>query len=348
MLNKRFKKILATVLIISLNLSGIGSAFATSPVQKKKEIEALQKQLEATEKEIVAIEEELVSLKGRLQGLSAEIESEEKKVAELDFEIKERTKVFEKRLKQLYLRDREFGLLLLLNSEGFWDLINRIRFLTFLSKADVENLRELNNAKKERKQLLMLLKQNKEKLRLYVSTYEQKKIQLLQLKSSLQAALARAKTEYRLLLTPSGLKKYASRGYIARGGGYKPWENVPKKFVKVMPYEEAFLTSERMPSEYEASGKKWVCYASWYGNEFHGRRTASGEIFNQWDFTVAHRSLPFGTFVLIRRGSRAIVAKVTDRGPFIPGREFDLSRACAEALGFSGVARIEVEIIFPR
>jgi hypothetical protein len=229
------------------------------------------------------------------------------------------------------------------------DFLRSVRFLAFLSRAEAENIARLKEAKREVKETLYLLHKNQQRYREYLQAYQIRVVQLKNLKDQLNFALKKAKKEYKLMLTPSGLRRLSSRGrYIRRGGGYAPDAYVPRKFVSVEPYREAFLTSGRMPETYVASGQKWTCYASWYGNEFHGRRTASGEIFNQWDFTVAHRSLPFGTFVLIRRGDRAIVAKVTDRGPFIAGREFDLSRACAEALDFSGVARIEVEIIFPK
>ncbi|MCX7831761.1 MAG: septal ring lytic transglycosylase RlpA family protein [Actinobacteria bacterium] len=348
MLNKRLKVFLLSTLILGLTLTVTHPSFATDPIQKKQEIEKLQQQISDVDKQITSIEEEMVSLSGRLEGLKKEINVSQEKLKKVQEEIKQREDILRKRIKQLYLQDRQYGIIILLDSEGFWDFINRIKFLTFISKAEAKNIDELKNLRRKENELLLVLNDSKKKTESYLAVYEQKKLQLKSLKESLQDTLKRAKREYSIMLSPKGIRKYASRGYIVRGGGYRPDELVPKKFVRVSPYDEAFLTSERMPEEYESSGKSWSCYASWYGNEFHGRRTASGEIFNQWDFTVAHRSLPFGTFVLIRRGDRAIVAKVTDRGPFIPGREFDLSRACAEALGFSGVAKIEVEIIFPK
>jgi len=85
--------------------------------------------------------------------------------------------------------------------------------------------------------------------------------------------------------------------------------------------------------------------ASWYGPGFHGKRTASGERFNQNDLTAAHRTLRFGTKVRVCRGKRCVVVRINDRGPFIKGRTIDLSRAAAMAIGLKGVARVRIEVL---
>lgn len=84
--------------------------------------------------------------------------------------------------------------------------------------------------------------------------------------------------------------------------------------------------------------------ASWYGPGFHGRKTASGERFNQNDLTAAHRNLPFGTRVRVvdQATGRSIVVRINDRGPFAHGRVIDLSKASAEALGVRGLARVKL------
>lgn len=348
MLKKRLILITLIISTFSLTLAYPLPSLAQDPVQKKQEIESLKKQISSVDEQIRALEEEMISLNGRIAGLKQQIRKEQQNLKQVQYEIKQRERLLKERIKQLYIQDRDYGIAVILNSDGFWDLVRRVRVLNFITRAEAENIEELKKARVKEKELIYILEQDKAKAETYMQVFEQKKATLMQLKEELNRALKRANLEYQMMLAPSGIRKYASRGYITRGGGYLRGQIVPKKFVRVLPYGEVFLTSQRMPDAYEASGKKWTCYASWYGNEFHGRRTASGEIFNQWDYTVAHRTLPFGTFVLIRRGDRAVVAKVTDRGPFIPGREFDLSRACAEALGFSGVAKIEVEIIFPK
>lgn len=89
--------------------------------------------------------------------------------------------------------------------------------------------------------------------------------------------------------------------------------------------------------------------SSWYGKEFNGRPTASGEIFDMDALTAAHRTLPLGTTVRVTclDTGREAVLKVNDRGPFIEGRILDCSYGAAKELGFAGmgVARVRVEVL---
>lgn len=88
-----------------------------------------------------------------------------------------------------------------------------------------------------------------------------------------------------------------------------------------------------------------VGLASWYGPGFHGRRTASGERFNQGAMTAAHRTLPFGARVRVTLlgSGRAVVVRISDRGPFVRGRVIDLSKAAASQLRLDGIGRVCVE-----
>jgi rare lipoprotein A len=86
--------------------------------------------------------------------------------------------------------------------------------------------------------------------------------------------------------------------------------------------------------------------ASWYGPRFHGRRTASGERYDQHAMTAAHKTLPFGTLVRVRSlvTGKEVDVRVTDRGPFVRGRVIDVSRAAAQALGMMGLGVKQVSL----
>lgn len=86
--------------------------------------------------------------------------------------------------------------------------------------------------------------------------------------------------------------------------------------------------------------------ASWYGGKFHGRPTASGETFNKWDHTAAHRTLPLGTVLLVehRQNGRRVKVRVNDRGPFVEGRILDLSRGAAGELNMIGEGTAPVRL----
>jgi rare lipoprotein A len=86
--------------------------------------------------------------------------------------------------------------------------------------------------------------------------------------------------------------------------------------------------------------------ASWYGRQFHGQRTASGERYDMNDMTAAHPTLPFGTLVSVRntRTGREVVVRINDRGPFAKNRVIDLSYAAAREVGVSGPGTASVEL----
>jgi rare lipoprotein A len=87
--------------------------------------------------------------------------------------------------------------------------------------------------------------------------------------------------------------------------------------------------------------------ASWYGRKFHGRKTASGQIYNMYAMTAAHKTLPLGTYVSVRnlQNDRKIEVKINDRGPFVRGRIIDLSYMGAKKLGIVGPGTAKVEIV---
>jgi len=89
--------------------------------------------------------------------------------------------------------------------------------------------------------------------------------------------------------------------------------------------------------------------ASYYADQFHGRRTANGETFDMHALTAAHRTLPFNTRVRVHNldNGRSVVVRINDRGPFVEGRIIDLSYGAAKAVGLigPGTARVRLEVL---
>ena len=87
--------------------------------------------------------------------------------------------------------------------------------------------------------------------------------------------------------------------------------------------------------------------ASWYGPKFHGKNTANGEVYDQMALTAAHKYLSFGTLLKITnpKNGKSVIVRINDRGPYIEGRELDLSKGAAIELGIleKGVARVKVQ-----
>lgn len=106
------------------------------------------------------------------------------------------------------------------------------------------------------------------------------------------------------------------------------------------------IAGSRLAVRHEEEG-----VASWYGDPFHGRQTANGEIYDQHALTAAHPSLPLPSLARVTclQSGASVVVRVNDRGPFTGGRVIDLSRAAAESLGFlhAGLADVRVEALGP-
>jgi rare lipoprotein A len=114
------------------------------------------------------------------------------------------------------------------------------------------------------------------------------------------------------------------------------------------PYTVFGKTYEVLPT---SRGYREQGYASWYGTKFHGRLTSNGEVYDMYQFTAAHKSLPIPAYVLVHNleNGRELIVRVNDRGPFHDNRIIDLSWAAAAKLGFAdqGVARVEVVALDP-
>jgi len=99
----------------------------------------------------------------------------------------------------------------------------------------------------------------------------------------------------------------------------------------------------------DLTGKVIMGKASYYADKFHGRQTASGEIFNMNKMTCAHKTLSFGTRLLVKnlKNGKTVIVRVNDRGPFVGNRVIDLSKAAAQKLDMirSGVIDVEITIL---
>src|SRR5881296_3193450 len=115
--------------------------------------------------------------------------------------------------------------------------------------------------------------------------------------------------------------------------------------LAALPGCSVFFGKSREPSRAGRGGVE-EGIASWYGPGFHGNRTSSGEIYDQYELTAAHKTLPLGTRVAVTNldNGRSVEVRVNDRGPFVAGRLLDLSESAARAIGGIGAGLIHVRI----
>ena len=143
------------------------------------------------------------------------------------------------------------------------------------------------------------------------------------------------------------LLSVASLGAGAASGPSLEAAKVSKPWVTV--------TAKETSGHANKSAKKpayQVGTASWYGDYFQGKQTASGEPYDMNDLTAAHPTLPLGSFVKVTnlRNGKAVVVRINDRGPVVDGRIIDVSYNAAQALGFKdrGLQRVRLDIYHPR
>jgi rare lipoprotein A (peptidoglycan hydrolase) len=122
------------------------------------------------------------------------------------------------------------------------------------------------------------------------------------------------------------------------------------------PTQTAYSQSTTLPTQLksEVNGQPkplavWECTSSWYGDDFDGQPTATGETYDMYATTAAHPTLPLGSIVRVvnTRNHRSQVVRINDRGPFIEGRELDVSYEVARRLGFDqrGTAKVRLELL---
>ena len=163
-----------------------------------------------------------------------------------------------------------------------------------------------------------------------------------------------------LLLSACGSLPHHRYGFKKDSAPQKTIDHtqVPNAVPKVEP-----LSKYGNPDTYIVQGKRYTVrktasgfvqngLASWYGTKFHGHRTSSGEPYDMYAMTAAHKTLPIPSYVEVRNleNQRKIVVRVNDLGPFAPGRIIDLSYVAAKKLGISkkGVGRVEIRTLNPR
>jgi rare lipoprotein A (peptidoglycan hydrolase) len=112
-------------------------------------------------------------------------------------------------------------------------------------------------------------------------------------------------------------------------------------------------TPATSPKLHNASVRKplavWECTSSWYGDDFDGQPTANGETYDMYAATAAHPTLPLGSIVRVvnPRNHRSQIVRINDRGPYVEGRELDVSYEVARRLGFDqhGLAKVRLELL---
>ena len=148
---------------------------------------------------------------------------------------------------------------------------------------------------------------------------------------------------------PSDAHKSAtskSTPHAAKAQGSHHASKAIKTIIETKHHSEhhAHHSEHHAHSHQRSSGQGGAQMASWYGNQFHGKPTSSGEIYNMYGFTAAHRTLPLRSYAKVTnlRNHRSVVVRINDRGGFHGKRAMDLSYAAAKEIGITGVAAVAI------
>ncbi len=315
---------------------------ATSPTERLDEATAQAVELEEHIEELEAQE---IAIETRMGVLDERTALQRQKLDRARDELKAARDLFEMRVVSMYKTGSVEPLELLLGSKSVEDFLARGTLLGHIVAQDREIWNEAAVTAAEAEYQATVLDDLKAQENELESVNDDRQ-------HDLESALVRQEA---LIgeLTEEALE-YLSRVRASRAQSRDEWRrsSVPldtrirRVEAVVEPYDDLiFLVSEGQPGRYSVAGDAFTAVCSWYGNEFHGRNTASGQVFNENDLTCASRDLPFGTRLALTRGEHRIVVVVNDRGPFVAGRDLDLSKAAAQALGFSGVESVQAQIV---
>ena len=318
------------------------------------EVKKAQEQLDAATARAFELEAEIRDLEAdnraiaeRLAVTAERIRAQRVVVARAQARLAEARDRYETRLVQVYKGDTFDPLGLLFNSDSLNELLNRASVLSRLAEEDSDIVEELDiaaaDALHQQVALEELLAQDEA-----LKAAQDERLAALDKALAAQEALVADLTEETRQALLESRRLDAETRQTWRESSIPRGIDIPRATAVVAPYgDRTSRISAYMPRRYESTGESWTAVTSWYGPGFDGRGTASGQVFNAVDYTCASRTLPFGTVLALTLGDQRVIVYVNDRGPYVEGRDLDLSAGAARALGFWGVTQVHAEIIVP-
>ncbi|MDI7251572.1 MAG: septal ring lytic transglycosylase RlpA family protein [Actinomycetota bacterium] len=255
------------------------------------------------------------ALRAELENLDRVIAANQEEMATLELELSRAREAYRESLRRLYMQGDLSELEVILESRELDEMWRDVEYLDRMAGLHLQDLRDL-------KDKLSRCQVKERDLREY---RERRK--------RLAEALDAEVMERRIQELESRLSYINARLLDTLPPPGKLLDRVP-----VMP----------ALSDFERTGIVFSGYTTFYGPEWHGKPTSSGVIYNMYDYTCAHRTLPFGTWLLVTYQGKQVIVQVNNRGPFVPGRVLDLSWAAAQSIGLRGVKWTEFEILVPR
>jgi rare lipoprotein A (peptidoglycan hydrolase) len=299
------------------------------------------------EAQIADLTAERDALNERISVTATQIVMQRTEVRLAEAQLRDARDRYERRIIEVYKRGAIDTLSVLLGSESMSELLARAAVFNRIAQQDNRIMTDLTVATSNERYQAAQLGDLQDQDKTLKKEYESRLTALTSALSEQEALVERLTEESRTLLVQARSYNAQTRAQW-KSSTIPLGTSIPRATATVSPYaDRSYTVSAYMPRAYRTTGQSFSAVCSWYGPGFNGRTAASGQMFNEDDFTCASKTLPFGTLLALSRGERRIIVYVNDRGPYIAGRDLDLSRAAAAALGFGGVATVQAEIVVP-
>lgn len=304
---------------------------------------------------IADVEASQVSLDNRIAVTSRLIAEQSTALDRANAELKAAQTAFDDRVVEMYKAAGSDLFAILLDADSFTDLMNRWTVLTHILEVDRRALEEVavvSSQAQYQAASLEGLRQRDETLR----ALKEEGMRVLNTALTEEQSLLSLLTPENRLLAEARMTEALAMRDLWQASSVPTGTVVKPVTGRVLPYRSrTYITSEFHYRQYRSTGEKHRVLCSWYGRAFNGTLTASGRTFAADDYTCAHPTLPFGTWLALSRydpktkKNRRVIVVVDDRGPYVEGRELELSAAAAEGLGVAdlGVSEIEMEVVRP-
>ncbi len=313
----------------------------------RKDLDAATTRALELEAEITALDDDNRALDARIAVTTERLVEQQGKVDQADRKLAEAEARYSRRLVAVYKRGSFDPLTVLLTSDSISDLVARAAVLTRIAEGDSRIVSDLNLAAADARYQQTVLADLQVQDRTLRKAQKDRIETLTRLLAEQDALVAQLTVQARDALLQARRFTAETRQQW-RGSSIPIGAQIPRATATVDSRPGVTYTvSAYMPRSYTSTGQTFSAVSSWYGPGFNGRGTASGQVFNEDDLTCASRTLPFGTVLALTRGDRHVIVYVNDRGPYIAGRDLDLSKAAAQALGFGGVATVQAEVVLP-
>jgi rare lipoprotein A (peptidoglycan hydrolase) len=348
------RPLVAAALAVSFLLSAAPALAAPGPVPAQSPPPVYDPLLDATTRRALELEQTIEDLQAEIAGMDTRLSVLAVRIAdrgEALIRLKAELRAIQDAYNARAVLDYKFGGLeefaILLSADSWRDLVTRATLISYILDVDrmaIEELAVVEAQAAFQAGLLADLKAQDAEIR-------QLRTQRAQLADT---ALTEQRTVIAALSEPSlalvmGKRAAAAERRVAWAASSVPTGTaVPLRTGTVTAYRDRmYVTTEYHPTSFKTTGVAYNSVCTWYGPGFGGSTLASGARYNPDDLTCASPTLAFGTWLAVSRGAKRVLVVVNDRGPYSAGRDLELSRAAADAIGLAGIESVQIEIVTP-